>query len=332
MNNLASEPELGSPSRGGAYAARAVRDGDYWVINGRKTWSTLSPALTYSTVLLGVEEADGSVVRGTFFVPMETPGVRIEETWDSLSMRATGSHDVIFENVRVPEDYRLGQMPGLPAANPGGWGLIGSAVHLGISTAARDFAVDFAKERKPEALGGKAHLVARNGPAPDRPDRNPVAAIAIGPLRHRIALGPTSRMARRAEPTTRVRQVHRHQQRDSNHRSSPPRGRFSRPSPPHPARALFSRRPRRSRQRPNGRPRPHPHRQIRPRRYVVDQSTRRLIVLSSCQFATWVPCTPPRTESGRATRTLPSSTDRFRRLRTPGGCMAFRTAAPHRVP
>lgn len=156
MNNLASEPELGSPSRGGAYATRAVRDGDCWVINGRKTWSTLSPALTYATVLLGVHEENGKVVRGTFFVPMETPGIRIEETWDSMSMRASGSHDVIFDHVRVPDEYRLLQAPGLPAANSGGWGLIGSAVHLGIATAARDFAIEFAKTRKPEALGGKA--------------------------------------------------------------------------------------------------------------------------------------------------------------------------------
>jgi alkylation response protein AidB-like acyl-CoA dehydrogenase len=156
MNNLASEPDLGSPSRGGAYATRAVRDGDRWVINGRKTWSTLSPGLTYATVLLMVQEDDGSLVRGTFFVPMETPGVRIVETWDSMAMRATGSHDVVFENVRVPNEYRLIQPPGLPAANPGGWGLLGSAVHLGIATAARDYALEFAKTRKPPALGGEA--------------------------------------------------------------------------------------------------------------------------------------------------------------------------------
>jgi len=155
INNLASEPELGSPSRGGMYATRAKRDGDHWVINGRKTWSTLSPGLAYATVLLSLEEADCTLSRGTFFVPMDTPGVRIEETWDSLAMRASGSHDVIFEQVRVPEEYRLIQPPGLPAANPGGWGLLGSAVHLGISTAARDFAIDFAKNRKPVALEGK---------------------------------------------------------------------------------------------------------------------------------------------------------------------------------
>lgn len=156
INNLASEPELGSPSRGGRYRTTAIREGACWVIDGRKTWSTLSPGLTYATVLLMAEEADGSLARGTFLVPMDTPGVRIEETWDSLAMRASGSHDVVFDRVRVPDEYRLVQPPGLPAANPGGWGLLGSAVHLGISTAARDFAVHFARNRKPEALGGEA--------------------------------------------------------------------------------------------------------------------------------------------------------------------------------
>lgn len=155
LNNLASEPELGSPSRGGAYRTLATRDGDGWRINGRKTWSTLSPGLTYATVLLAVQEANGEVVRGTFFVPMDTPGVRIEETWNSLSMRATGSHDVVLEDVRVPNEYRLLQRPGLPAANPGGWGLITSAVYLGVATAARDWAVGYAKERRPSALKGE---------------------------------------------------------------------------------------------------------------------------------------------------------------------------------
>ena len=154
LNNLASEPELGSPSRGGSYATRATRDGDGWVINGRKTWSTLSPGLAFATVLLMVEEPDGSLVRGTFFVPMDTPGIRIEETWDSVAMRATGSNDVIFENVRLPDHFRLPQQPGIPGGNLGGWNLLGSAVHLGISTAARDFAVNYAKQRKPAALKG----------------------------------------------------------------------------------------------------------------------------------------------------------------------------------
>lgn len=153
INGLASEPDLGSPSRGGGFrtTARAVEGG--YLINGRKTWSTLSPALTYGNVLLTIVERDGTESRGAILVPMSTHGVRIEETWDNLSMRATGSHDVVFEDAFVAEEYRLPQPTGLPASQVSGWTLLGSAVYLGIAQAARDFAVNFAQTRIPAGLG-----------------------------------------------------------------------------------------------------------------------------------------------------------------------------------
>ncbi len=152
INGLASEPELGSPSRGGGFRTTADKTPGGWTVNGRKTWSTLSPGLTYGTVLLTLRE-DGAENRGSLLVPMKSPGVRIEETWDNLSMRATGSHDVIFEDVFVPDEYRLPSSPGLPASQVSGWTLLGSAVYLGVAQAARDFAVQFAKDRVPAGLG-----------------------------------------------------------------------------------------------------------------------------------------------------------------------------------
>lgn len=153
INGLASEPELGSPSRGGGFRTTADKAPGGWTVNGRKTWSTLSPGLTYGTVLLTLRDADGTESRGSLLVPMASPGVRIEETWDNLSMRATGSHDVIFEDVFVPDEYTLPQSPGLPASQVSGWTLLGSAVYLGVAQAARDFAVQFAKDRVPAGLG-----------------------------------------------------------------------------------------------------------------------------------------------------------------------------------
>ena len=154
LNGLASEPELGSPSRGGGFRTVARRaDDGHWVIDGRKTWSTLSPALTWGTVLLTVREHDGTESRGQFCVPMDSPGVRIEETWDNLAMRASGSHDVVFEHVVVPDEYRLRPPKGLPASQVSGWNLLTSAVYLGVAQAARDYAVRFAQERVPSGLG-----------------------------------------------------------------------------------------------------------------------------------------------------------------------------------
>ncbi|MEZ4504626.1 MAG: acyl-CoA dehydrogenase [Thermomicrobiales bacterium] len=156
INSIASEPDLGSPSRGGLYKTTATREGDHWVIDGRKTFSTLSPALTWGVVLLTVIDGNAEPARGTFLVKMDSPGVQVDYTWDTMAMRATGSNDVIFDHVIVPDGNRLPQAPGLPAGDLGPWNLIGSAVFLGVATAARDFAVDFAKNRRPTAQGGKA--------------------------------------------------------------------------------------------------------------------------------------------------------------------------------
>jgi alkylation response protein AidB-like acyl-CoA dehydrogenase len=153
INGLASEPDLGSPSRGGGFRTTATRTAGGWEISGRKTWSTLAPALTYGNVQLTVREADGSESRGAFIVPMASDGVRIEDTWDNLGMRATGSHDVVFDRVFVPDSARLPQPPSPPGANTNGHGLLTSAVYLGIAQAARDFAVEFARNRVPSGLG-----------------------------------------------------------------------------------------------------------------------------------------------------------------------------------
>ena len=152
INSAASEPDLGSPSRGGMFQTTATRDGNGWRINGRKTWTTMSPGLTYAIVLLTIEE-NGDTSRGQFLVPMDSEGVIREENWDNLSMRSSGSNDVVFQNVFVPDDYRLPQQRTLPGTQGSDWSLLGSAVYLGIAQAARDFAVEFAKHRVPSGLG-----------------------------------------------------------------------------------------------------------------------------------------------------------------------------------
>ena len=152
INSAASEPDLGSPSRGGMFQTTATRDGDGWRINGRKTWTTMSPGLTYAIVLLTIQE-NGDTSRGQFLVPMDAEGVIREENWDNLSMRSSGSNDVVFANVLVPDEYRLPQQRALPGTQGSNWSLLGSAVYLGIAQAARDFAVEFAKHRVPSGLG-----------------------------------------------------------------------------------------------------------------------------------------------------------------------------------
>ncbi len=152
-NTAASEPGLGSPSRGGAYATTAERTEDgSWKLNGHKTWTTLSPALGYVGVGATVLNGSDSKEKANFLVPMNAPGVRIDETWDNMSMSATGSHDLLLEDVVVPENHRL-PASGKPANTP--WSILTSAVYLGVGVAARDFTIAFAKTRQPAALGGE---------------------------------------------------------------------------------------------------------------------------------------------------------------------------------
>jgi alkylation response protein AidB-like acyl-CoA dehydrogenase len=152
INSAASEPDLGSPSRGGMYATRAVREGNGWRINGRKNWTTLSPLLDYTIVLLAEETPEGDLIRGNFLVPMDSPGVRVEDSWDNLGMRASGSNDVVYDNVFVPDEFRLPPSKEAPNTTVSRWSLTGSAVYLGIASAARDWIVDYAKERQPAGM------------------------------------------------------------------------------------------------------------------------------------------------------------------------------------
>src|SRR4051812_9279628 len=154
VNAAASEPALGSPSRGGLPSTTAVRTLDGWLINGRKSWASLAPALKYAVVMATVEDDGQPPRRANFLVPMATAGVRVEPTWDTIGMRGTGSHDVVLEDVLVPLDVRL---PGDEAAgvgDPRGWNVGSGAVYTGIAVAARDFAVNYARGRRPSGQQG----------------------------------------------------------------------------------------------------------------------------------------------------------------------------------
>jgi alkylation response protein AidB-like acyl-CoA dehydrogenase len=121
-------------------ATTATRITDGWIVSGRKVFSTMSPAadVLYTAVSFGGD--DGRERYGYAMVPRETPGVVVHNDWDALGMRASGSHTVSFEDVRVP-----------PAALRGGFlvgdtaayiernldaGLFHAAVTLGVAESA----------------------------------------------------------------------------------------------------------------------------------------------------------------------------------------------------
>jgi alkylation response protein AidB-like acyl-CoA dehydrogenase len=150
LNGAASEPQTGSPTRGGRPTTTAEKISNGWMLNGRKTFTTLSPVLDYFIVSAGVKDSDET---GNFLVHRSLEGVSIEETWDSIAMKGTGSHDLVLENVKVGEDDFVEKfVPGKKGAN--GWLLHIPACYLGIAQAAQKYAIQFAKSYSPNSISG----------------------------------------------------------------------------------------------------------------------------------------------------------------------------------
>lgn len=162
VNHIASEPELGSPSRGGKPATTATpvasdstsgSQSEGYCLNGRKNFASMVPTLDFMIVPATLQEDDQPVAS---FVLTPGPGVEIIETWDSLGMRCTGSHDVVFKDVFVPASQMIPPNVASPTAKPkvNAWFTLNvSAAYVGVATAALQSAARYAQERVPTALG-----------------------------------------------------------------------------------------------------------------------------------------------------------------------------------
>lgn len=155
VNTAATEEGIGSPAGGGIPETHAAATEGGWVLNGRKTFTTLAPALRAAIVSARLALAEpGPPVIGNFLVFLDEPGVSVVETWDSLGMRSTGSHDLVLRDVLLPHDRLLNRRVA-GEADPRGdaafvWFALGvAAVTIGVARAAREYAVAFARERVP---------------------------------------------------------------------------------------------------------------------------------------------------------------------------------------
>ena len=118
------------------------------MISGRKIFTTLSPVLDYFVVSARINDSDEV---GQFLVHKNREGLSIDETWDSVAMRATGSHDLVLDQVQLDaEDLLTKITPGKKP--PQGWLLHIPAVYQGIATAAFDYALNFANTYAPNSL------------------------------------------------------------------------------------------------------------------------------------------------------------------------------------
>ncbi len=199
LNALRVEPALGSPSRGGMPETIARRDGDSWRLSGRKLYSTGAPGLSWMLVWARTDEAEPRA--GLFAVPARRQGVTIVETWDQLGLRASGSHDVVFDSaIGFAADIRLPAAWQTKDQTEQHWlTLVIAALYTGVAGAARNWLLTFLRERVPanlgaplatlprvqEAVGEIEALLATNrrliaSAAADHDSGNPPSAIECG--------------------------------------------------------------------------------------------------------------------------------------------------------
>jgi alkylation response protein AidB-like acyl-CoA dehydrogenase len=143
--------------------SRAERvDGGYRFY-AHKIFGSLTPVWTR----LGVHAMDASDPANPMivhaFLPRDTDGYRIVETWDTLGMRATRSDDTILEGAVIPDPYIARVVPaGLAGADPFVLGIFAwaeptfASMYLGLAERALELAVAGAKKKTSIALGGRA--------------------------------------------------------------------------------------------------------------------------------------------------------------------------------
>ena len=149
-----TEPMSGSDA--GTMRSRAVRQGDEYVINGRKSWVSSGPVASY--VLLFTMTDPEKQHRGVsaFLVETGKPGFSVGKIEPKLGIRASATCEILFEDFHCPAENRLGEEGegfkiAMTVLDAGRIGIASQA--LGIAEAAYEASVAYAKER--EAFGQK---------------------------------------------------------------------------------------------------------------------------------------------------------------------------------
>jgi alkylation response protein AidB-like acyl-CoA dehydrogenase len=95
-------------TRPGTIAARTDKG---WIVNGRKMFVTMSPAATTLYTSVRFVNGGGEELYGYAMIPTSTPGVTVNDDWDALGMRASGSNSVTLADVELPEPALRGGFP-----------------------------------------------------------------------------------------------------------------------------------------------------------------------------------------------------------------------------
>lgn len=143
--------EPGAGSDAGGMQTTAVEDGDYYVLNGRKTFITMAPLSDYAVIYAKTDPSKGTRGISAFIVDMKLPGVSCGKPEKKMGVIGCATSDIILENVRVHKSDMLGEKNkgfsnAMKTLDVGRIGV--AAQSIGVAQGALDEAIKYAKERK----------------------------------------------------------------------------------------------------------------------------------------------------------------------------------------
>ena len=101
-----SEPQAGSDVAG--VQTQAKKDGDDYVINGTKMWITNAPSADWFCLLANTSDGKPHINKSLIVVPKSAKGITVDKPLHKLGMLSSETAQVFFDNVRVPQRYRIG--------------------------------------------------------------------------------------------------------------------------------------------------------------------------------------------------------------------------------
>ena len=144
-----TEQETGSDAQG--MNATAKKDGDFWILNGTKNFITHGKSCDMAVVVFRNGEKGDSRGMTTFVIEKGTPGFSSGKKENKLGMRASETAELVFDNCRIPDSNRLGEVgEGFVQCMKilDGGRISIAALSLGIAKGAFDAALKYSKERK----------------------------------------------------------------------------------------------------------------------------------------------------------------------------------------
>lgn len=143
-----SEPEAGSDAT--SQKTTAIDKGDYYLINGNKNWITNGGSASVYLVMAQTDKEAGHRGINCLIVEKGMEGFAVGKKEDKLGIRGSDTHSLMFEDVKVPKENRIGEEGfgfkfAMKVLSGGRIGIAAQA--LGIASGAYELALKYAKER-----------------------------------------------------------------------------------------------------------------------------------------------------------------------------------------